>query len=226
MAITAYVDMLPALRPHLPDCEDNLILQMLQLMGREFHLQTEAYEVIVEQDLVADQKLYTVAIPASYEIVRTRRVETFTDESIAAGLSDGVIRPADSYDLLLPDQLEFYPNALSTEAVTDGMKTRLVLAPTEDALAIDSDFLNRWSGVIKAGALMELFGMPNRMWSSEAARGRRSDEWKHGIAEGVRSQYTSHTSRGLTMKGRDWLGRTSGQSSSRRDKLFGGFYNS
>ena len=226
MSVLAYTTLVPAMRLHLPDCDDNLILNMLQIMGREFHLRTHAYEEIVTQNLVADQKQYTIAITGGYEIVQVRRVETFTDESIAAGVSDGVIRTPDSYDLLLPDTIEFFPTALSTAAVTNGMRTRTVLAPTEDINPIDNDFLNRWQGVIKAGAYMELFSMPNRAWSSDKASAREAGKWKLGIAEGVRSAYTGNTSRGLTMKGQDWLGRTSGQSSSRRDKLFGGFYNS
>ena len=75
MAITAFPDFFPAIRPQVPDAPDELIEQMLQLATREFCLESEAFiRDHAGIDTVVDQKEYTLTIPTGFEILRPFQV--------------------------------------------------------------------------------------------------------------------------------------------------------
>ena len=144
---------------------------------------------------------------------------------VAAG-TEGNIRTPESYDFFLPNQIEFYPEALpaATAIVTDGVRFDLVLAPEEDTATIDADFLNRWQKVIRAGAMGYLYAMEGKPWFSEAGVKRTSRDFIRGIAKARRESYNSHTSRQLTMRAADFLGRGSQANFGRYEALFGSFW--
>ena len=63
--ISRYDDLLPAMRVDVPHCDDPLIIQRLQLAGREFARKTEAWRERLTYNIVDSRNAYTVAYNAA-----------------------------------------------------------------------------------------------------------------------------------------------------------------
>lgn len=205
MAITTFSSLLPAMKPQLPGCEENLILQHLQLAMREFCLETEAY--IVERSFsgVADQKDYTISAPSNTEVLRIFEVRVRSEDEVTDS-EDGTVQNHNGYEYELLDENLKFQVAPFSEDITDGLVVETVLAPLEDYTGIlDTAFLTRWSRGIQNGALFNLQSMPDVPWASPGKAGFNYLEFRKQIGYARREVSVQFTSRTLQMGGRSFL---------------------
>jgi hypothetical protein len=124
---------------------------------------------------------------------------TGTGTAGVAGAVDGTAISPSRYRFELPDTLVF-TSAPSAEDIANGLQVDVAVAPEEDLAAytnINFDFINRWSETIKAGALMRLFRMEDRVWASEAQARQCEVDYQYGLAEARREAYTQFVARDL-----------------------------
>ena len=162
---------------------------------------------LYKTDLLADDGTYTIntvsLVSGNTVIITSEAIsaDDVTGEGTAgvAGAVDGTAIPPSRYRFELPATLKFV-SAPSAEDIANGLQVDVAVAPEEDLAAytnIDFDFINRWSETIKAGALMRLFRMEDRVWASEAQARQCEVDYKYGLAEARREAYTQFVARDL-----------------------------
>lgn len=205
MAITAYTSLLPYLVKDLPDCPQNVILQVVQQKTRDFCYASEGlFDLNRKFALVANQKVYTLAASQTYyEIIRVFEVRVTTAATITAGEYGTVNNPM-NYVFRRPTTLEF-DCAPASYALANGLEVDLVVAPLQDTTSMDFDFVTPWARFICAGVLAELKSMPGRPWSDPVGVSERRNEWDAGVAWCRRESYTHRGPLTLKMRGPSWV---------------------
>lgn len=232
-ALASYANMLPMMRPWLPDCPDELIFQSLHWAGREFCMESEAFLYLDSDDLVADQKVYPLTIPAYSEMIRVRRVLIETASHLVSGTDpDAICNTSYFVRLVTLPEVEFFnvpvatDNITTTEATprTGQMHWQIVLAPTENAAgnsdqdyagtsvfsSMDSTqgvaFLNRWGTYIRDGALAFLHSHKSKPFYDAGQAAIRGASFRKGILYARRDEHIQYTSQPLTMSANSFLG--------------------
>jgi hypothetical protein len=95
----------------------------------------------------------------------------------------------------LPDTETIQLSWRPVEAVTDGLRIKAVLQPTQSAATVPDFLYNDWQNVIRDGALGELYAMVNEPWGDIRMAGLYEGRFQDGWKEALRKVESSHTNK-------------------------------
>lgn len=185
--MSALADFYDLLLPELPGCSTGLVDLHLREVARDFCSKTGQWrQALTAIDLVADQAAYTVATPASSELVRVTAL-TVSDELLWQ-LSD---RNADRSDVgehakYVPNEPPFSLSAdltqitlveVPTAAVVGGLEITAALKPTAFAATLPDFLKAQYSEAIRFGVLSRLMAMGKKPWTDRELAMAYDSRW-------------------------------------------------
>lgn len=189
--MSALADFYDLLLPELPGCSTALVDRHLVDMAREFCSTTGLWhQTLTAIDLVAEQATYTVATPASSELVRITEL-TVAGELLWRLSDRGVDRQPEGEDAkyrtneppfsLSTDLAQITLMEVPTAAVVGGLEIKAALKPTAAADTLPDFLKSQHSEAIRYGVLARLMVMGKKPWSDRELAVTYDGRWRTAI---------------------------------------------
>lgn len=168
-------------------------LQRLYLGAQMFFQRSEIWFYDETQNIVADQTDYTLGVPAATASAQIQRIRTVWYGEDSDDKVDTQIVDNDKYDFEYPNQLVF--RDAYTEALTDGLTTRVVLVPTVADHEVTDEMMDRWGmRGIRAWAIWSIVSEDNEPWSNERKARDFQDMYRNAVAEASLNRFKQNKS--------------------------------
>jgi len=204
--IYRYQDLYPMLKVELPGCPEPLILQELQRIGRNFCIDTEAWqEKLSLINLVAAQTDYPLVHVFEADIQRIVYVRIGTDDDSPD--DDTADTDPNQYNLVVGSTtgilnvLRFRDALKPPAAVTNGLLVKVVLVPRAFASELAPWFMERWVEGIIAGVLGNLKAQKGKTWSDPKNVLRYMIRYEQYRTRAMREAYHAYKGGSLLMQG-------------------------
>ncbi len=167
---------LPDLIPHVPECPQILAEHELRRSAQEFFRNTLAWRVTeADRPVLADEyEVDATPLNSDHELVRIdsawydgRLLEPVTYKTMDAKYCNDWQAHTGSpthYMQEIPGVVRLYP--IPTANATDGLKLRIIVAPSETATGLPDDIAIKYREDVQVGAKARLMLYPGKTWSN------------------------------------------------------------
>jgi hypothetical protein len=170
---TDYTEFFKELRPDMPQCPDDVLLNAVRNAAIEFCERTQI--VVVQHDpvsSVADQGTYSFAPPTDTEVCSIEQayydgspLTPKTIAELAKLFSDWRSETGTPSYITQINETEFILVPIPVDPVIDGIQLLVTVKPTRDSEDADDVLFKKYLDGIVAGAKKRLFAMRGRPWS-------------------------------------------------------------
>ena len=211
---TSLTEFLPDVTPSVPGCPRSLILDAIRNACIRFCEETWIIrETLTAIDVVAGTDVYTLTASTNnlpvglIHFSYNERDLTFKTEEELDIIDQGwrVADPGTPFFVTSPSPDTFRLNRVPSEAITDGMVPRIATKPTNETSSVDDLLYRDWRDGIRAGALQELKGIPDKGWSDDKAAMSNGQLFNFYIQRGKARAVMGHMRKSTTAKMRQWV---------------------
>jgi hypothetical protein len=166
MQVVRYDQLIPKVLVKLPAGYPTILINdALRIAAGVFCADTEIWkERLAAQNLVANQKAYTIDPGYSAGIRRVYQTDIRSAAEVTAG-SDGSLVNMDTAVFSPRTNIITFKEAISATSVTGGLVFTVILIPEFNSNEIAEWIVDRWSDAIIAGAVADICGRPGATWS-------------------------------------------------------------
>lgn len=189
MSNVTYESFFPYVQPHVPSCPDPSMIIAIRSACIEFCEETNYFNDVVEEQIVANEPLYELSVPTGYNL-------SHVIELYANGLRLMKKSPLELKELFngmdwmtMPGPARYFTQLNTSEVRlcpipdVDGELTgRYAYTPTRTSTQVDSTLFDDYVEVIAQGALARLFDQPDQPYSNAARQMMAHAKFQSGIA--------------------------------------------
>ncbi len=163
-------DIVPLVRPFVPQCPDPTIIDAVNRTARIFCNNTWYVRRNVEFDTVANVSEYNITNADDLELIAIKAAQITGDSASVAPLTPvplGSVYPAFApatplwYQFVPYNTLVLYP----TPDTAYSVKLTLIVQPTTSTESLPDELINKWRDGIAAGARAWLSQLPGQSWT-------------------------------------------------------------
>lgn len=176
MAATSYDSLIPYIQIDTEGAPHPLIVSMINLAARELCTQAQCWTAWEVVELESGVNEYAVSAPSSSAVVRAVQYITMRERKALIPESEANVLETKRHLIDATGEPECYYmvggmaiRVLPTPSDADSGKEMRVKAsyiPSLDATSIPSEFIERYSEALVAGAKFNLMSMPGKPWSN------------------------------------------------------------
>lgn len=160
-------------------------------------------------DVVADQREYSLAYVAAVVGPPAVAASGIPDKSDIVAIDwvkvDDALWPVSHYELYQGATLRFAEDYAPTEASTDGLEVKVVLAPRLEDDAMPGWLLNQWHAAVANAAIAAISAAPNKPYFDELTAARHEQMYQDDLSRAKWSNETGHVRGDVFVKPNEWL---------------------